>query len=222
MGGQRRTATGSDGQGRRWTATESDRQRWVTTGAERHQLACRCCGVRSCPIGLDDDSSSSFAHEKKHIMTSPFRYVVNELCLYTSKLKTLGWVEHETKGEPVKILGGGFASLLFEITKAKSVPCLVLYKFASEGDNIPDAYEMVQHSNHGYEMDIPKPEKGWILSMAWYIYDIAECSVHYTNWPRLGFSNNQKDITIEPATRYACCLCANQTECYADIEPPND
>ncbi|KAH9644062.1 hypothetical protein HF086_004323 [Spodoptera exigua] len=91
--------------------------------------------------------TSSFAHEKKHIMTSPFRYVVNELCLYTSKLKTLGWVEHETKGEPVKILGGGFASLLFEITKAKSIPCLVLYKFASEGDNIPDAYEMVQYVN---------------------------------------------------------------------------
>ncbi|XP_035452839.2 proteasome assembly chaperone 2 [Spodoptera frugiperda] len=91
--------------------------------------------------------TSSFAHERKHIMTSPFRYVVNDLCLYTNKLRTLDWVEHETSGEPVKILGGGFASLLFEITKEKSVPCLLLYKFASEGDNIPDAYEMVQYLN---------------------------------------------------------------------------
>lgn len=92
--------------------------------------------------------TSSFAHEKKHIMTSPFRYVVNELCPHISKLKTLDWVEHEAKGETVKIFGGGFASLLYEIIKEKLVPCLVLYKFASEGDNIPDAYEMVQYLNN--------------------------------------------------------------------------
>lgn len=91
--------------------------------------------------------TSSFAHERKHIMTSPFRFVVNELCPHTSKLRTLKWVEHESKGETVKILGGGFASLLYEIITEKAVPCLVLYKFASEGDNIPDAYEMVQYLN---------------------------------------------------------------------------
>lgn len=91
--------------------------------------------------------TSSFAHERKHIMTSPFRYVMNDLCPYGSKLGTLDWVEHEPKGETVKILGGGFASLLYEIVKEKSVPCLVLYKFVSEGDNIPDAYEMVQYLN---------------------------------------------------------------------------
>lgn len=91
--------------------------------------------------------TSSFAHEKKHIMTSPFRYVANDLCPHMNKLKTLDWVEHESKEDGVKILGGGFASILYQIIKEKSVPCLVLYKFASEGDNIPDAYEMVQHLN---------------------------------------------------------------------------
>uniref|UniRef100_A0A2A4J903 Proteasome assembly chaperone 2 n=1 Tax=Heliothis virescens TaxID=7102 RepID=A0A2A4J903_HELVI len=89
--------------------------------------------------------TSSFAHEKKHIMSSQFRYVVSELCPHTSKLRTLDWVEHEQKGQTVKILGGGFASILFEIIKEKSMPCLILYKFASEGDNRPDAYEMVQY-----------------------------------------------------------------------------
>ncbi|XP_075984858.1 proteasome assembly chaperone 2 [Anticarsia gemmatalis] len=91
--------------------------------------------------------TSSFAHEKRHIMTSPFRYVTNDLCPYISKLKTLDWVEHEPKEETLKIIGGGFAALLYEIIKEKSVPCLVIYKFASEGDNIPDAYEMVHYLN---------------------------------------------------------------------------
>ncbi|XP_047034915.1 proteasome assembly chaperone 2 [Helicoverpa zea] len=91
--------------------------------------------------------TSSFAHEKRHIMSSQFRYVVNDLSPHTSKLRMLDWAEHEHRGETVKILGGGFASLLFEISKEKSVPSLVLYKFASEGDNIPDAFEMVQYLN---------------------------------------------------------------------------
>lgn len=91
--------------------------------------------------------TSAFAHEKRHIMTSPFRYVINDLCPYKNKLKALEWVEHEPKEEPVRIIGGGFASFLYDIMNQKSMPCLTIYKYSSEGDNIPDAYEMVHYLN---------------------------------------------------------------------------
>lgn len=87
--------------------------------------------------------ASSFAHEKKHILTSPFRYVVSEINPYKKAVKELKWVEHESESQRIQIHGGGFASILFEICKEKALPCLVLYKFCSEGDNIPDAYDMI-------------------------------------------------------------------------------
>lgn len=87
--------------------------------------------------------ASSFAHERKHILTSPFRYAASDLCPYRSTIEDLKWVEHELVEERIQIHGGGFASILYEICKDKAVPCLLLYKYCSEGDNIPDAYDMV-------------------------------------------------------------------------------
>lgn len=86
--------------------------------------------------------TSSFAHEKKHILTSPFRYVVNQLYECEDKLEMLKLTEHENSESTLKILGGGFAALLFNIAK-ETLPCLILYKYCSEGDNIPDAYDMI-------------------------------------------------------------------------------
>lgn len=87
--------------------------------------------------------TSSFAHERKHIQTSPFRYLASELSIYKDKLLSRNWLEHELIDGGVKIFGGGFASLLFEVCKGNAMPCLILYKYCSEGDNIPDAYDMV-------------------------------------------------------------------------------
>ncbi|XP_028030988.1 proteasome assembly chaperone 2 [Bombyx mandarina] len=89
--------------------------------------------------------TSSYAHEKKHIMTSPFRYLVNEYSSYKNEIQKLNWTEHEIIENGIKILGGGFASLLYGICIEQLVPCLILYKYCSEGDNIPDAYEMIQY-----------------------------------------------------------------------------
>lgn len=88
--------------------------------------------------------TSSFAHEKKHIPTSQFRYVADELCTFKREIDAMKLIPHEQEGQrEIKIYGGGFASLLFEISKENGVPCLILYKYCSEGDNIPDAYEML-------------------------------------------------------------------------------
>lgn len=87
--------------------------------------------------------TSSFAHEKKYIQTSPFRYLASESSTYKDKLQSRNWLEHELIDGGVQIFGGGFASLLFDICKERAMPCLILYKYCSEGDNIPDAYDMV-------------------------------------------------------------------------------
>lgn len=87
--------------------------------------------------------TSSFAHEKKHISTSPFRYIVNDPGLYKNEINNINLTKHEATDTEPKIYGGGFASLLYKISTEKSVPCLILYKYCSEGDNIPDSYEII-------------------------------------------------------------------------------
>lgn len=87
--------------------------------------------------------TSSFAYERKHIQTSPFRYTASESSNYKEKLQSRNWLEHELIDGGVQIAGGGFASLLFEVCKEYAMPTLILYKYCSEGDNIPDAYDMV-------------------------------------------------------------------------------
>lgn len=90
--------------------------------------------------------TSSFAHEKKHIFTSPFRYVASDSSPLKNKITNLNWTEHEQQLDgPLQIYGGGFASLLYEICALKSMPCLIFYKYCSEGDNIPDAYDMIHN-----------------------------------------------------------------------------
>ncbi|XP_063380068.1 proteasome assembly chaperone 2 [Cydia fagiglandana] len=92
--------------------------------------------------------TSSFAHERKHIMTSPFRYLASETSPYEDCLKSLNWLVHESLEGGIKIYGGGFATQIFQICKELDVPSLIIYKYCSEGDNIPDAYEMVNYLNN--------------------------------------------------------------------------
>ncbi|KAM3961127.1 proteasome assembly chaperone 2 [Aphomia sociella] len=89
--------------------------------------------------------TSSFAHENKNISTSPFRFVASESCPYIKKIQNMNWIEHKNAETSLKIYGGGFTSLLYDICEENSMPCLVLYKYCSEGDNIPDAYDMISH-----------------------------------------------------------------------------
>lgn len=89
--------------------------------------------------------TSCFAHEKKHIQTSPFRYIASQNSSFKNTIKTMNWLEHDFVDDTVKIYGGGFASLLYDICQEAALPCLVLYKYCSEGDNIPDAYDMINY-----------------------------------------------------------------------------
>ncbi|XP_045778888.1 proteasome assembly chaperone 2 [Maniola jurtina] len=89
--------------------------------------------------------TSSFAHEKKHILSSPFRFVASEGNPHAENIIKANLVEHEENTGELKIFGGGFASLLYKICLDNGLPCLILYKYCSEGDNIPNAYDMVNN-----------------------------------------------------------------------------
>lgn len=102
--------------------------------------------------------TSSFGHEKRdeQIRTAPFRYLASENLIseHGKKFEDLSWIALEPKKiddfssqTSLEIHGGGFAKNLFEIFQQNSIQCIILLKFCSEGDNIPDAIELTNHFN---------------------------------------------------------------------------
>ncbi|KAJ8686307.1 hypothetical protein QAD02_022101 [Eretmocerus hayati] len=102
--------------------------------------------------------TSSFGHEKRdeQLRTAPFRYLATntisaEFCNF---FNDLSWIALEPKivdgfsgQSEIRINGGGFAKLLFDMLQNNKIPCLILLKFCSEGDNVPDAVELVNYLN---------------------------------------------------------------------------
>jgi len=101
--------------------------------------------------------TSSFGHEKRdeQLRTVPFRYLAtdNMTAECGKQFEELSWIGLEPKqdefsGQPIlQIHGGGFAKTLFDTLQKENVPCIVILKYCSEGDNIPDACELVNYSN---------------------------------------------------------------------------
>lgn len=111
--------------------------------------------------------TSSFGHVKRdeQIRTAPYRYLNNtENESIKKQFNDLSWIPLEPKkdefnGESVlQISGGGFAKTLFELFKRENVSCTIVLKFCSEGDNIPDACELINHLNQWLKL-IPVDKK---------------------------------------------------------------
>ena len=71
-----------------------------------------------------------------------------------SQIESLSWIQLEPKvvdyiaSEGVlQIPGGGFAKCLMETLEKSEIPCAVLLRFCSEGDNIPDALDLFNYLN---------------------------------------------------------------------------
>ncbi|XP_049626093.1 proteasome assembly chaperone 2 [Suncus etruscus] len=104
-------------------------------------------------------SSSHSSHcDDLQLGGTPFRY------LYTpsmqknvqNKIKSLNWREMESSpcipeiedSEPcIRIPGGGITKTLYDESCSKEIPMVILLKFVSEGDNIPDALDLVEYLN---------------------------------------------------------------------------
>lgn len=101
--------------------------------------------------------TSSYDQEKRdeQIRTTPLRYVsTDKLKLeYKTFFETKSWLQLENKvvdfvqSSNLQIPGGGFAIDLFETFESANIDCIILIKFCSEGDNIPDALSLLGYLN---------------------------------------------------------------------------
>lgn len=97
--------------------------------------------------------TSCFDFEKHTIKSSDFRYLANEENdPGFSKIKTLGWEPLRKSlnaagvetGDDYHINGGGFALKLYQELSEKKVNSLLIMKYCSEGDNVPDSLDLVK------------------------------------------------------------------------------
>lgn len=98
--------------------------------------------------------ASSHDYEKREIQPQhlKLRYVASPgIHSKIGKLfEDLNWIPHKpnvmsdvTREERLQIPGGGFAKSIFNFLSEANIPCAILFKFCSEGDNIEDAVALV-------------------------------------------------------------------------------
>ncbi|KAG7500001.1 hypothetical protein JOB18_005400 [Solea senegalensis] len=127
-------------------------------------------------------SSHAYQRDDQQLKGMPLRYLVTPSLLKVSEdaLKSLGWREMEqvpafpgmtdTNAEPrLCIPGGGITKGLYSDSCSEDLPLAVLLLFCSEGDNIPDAFTLVNHLNDWLHLlDSPSQEANkWKIPPSW-------------------------------------------------------
>lgn len=94
--------------------------------------------------------SSSYAQNRldAQLTDSQVRYVACPVMSknYKSEFDELTWKlleQYDEKKNSICLSGAGFVSKVFKICQSKEMPCLILLKFCSDGDNIPDALDLI-------------------------------------------------------------------------------
>ncbi|EFN70549.1 Proteasome assembly chaperone 2 [Camponotus floridanus] len=102
--------------------------------------------------------ASSYDYEKRDIQPQhlKLRYVASSgIQSENGQLfDDLSWISHKPKVTSdtrqegkLQIPGGGFAKSIFNFLSHADIPCAILFKFCSEGDNIADAVALVCYLN---------------------------------------------------------------------------
>jgi proteasome assembly chaperone 2 len=102
--------------------------------------------------------TSSYDYEKKDIQPQhlKLRYIASPIIQTENSelFENLNWIPHKSKvisntldEETLQIPGGGFAKSIFNFLSDANIPCIILFKFCSEGDNIADAITLVYYLN---------------------------------------------------------------------------
>ncbi|XP_019957570.1 proteasome assembly chaperone 2 [Paralichthys olivaceus] len=127
-------------------------------------------------------SSHAYQRDDQQMKGTPLRYLVTPSLLKVSAdaLKELGWREMErlpafpgltdTNAElRLSIPGGGITKGLYTDSCAEDLPLAVILLFCSEGDNIPDAFTLVNHLNDWLHLlDNPRQEPNkWKIPPSW-------------------------------------------------------
>ncbi|XP_047240040.1 proteasome assembly chaperone 2 [Girardinichthys multiradiatus] len=128
-------------------------------------------------------SSHSYQRDDQQLQGTPLRYLITPSLLTASAdaLKELGWREMEripafpgvkdADAEPrLCIPGGGITKGLYTDSCDEDLPLVVLLLFCSEGDNIPDAFALVNHLNdwlHLLDSQSQEPNSKWKVPTSW-------------------------------------------------------
>ncbi|XP_028317783.1 proteasome assembly chaperone 2 [Gouania willdenowi] len=127
-------------------------------------------------------SSHAYQRDDQQLQSTPLRYLVTPSLMKTNAdtLKELGWKEMERMpafpglSNPdaemrLCIPGGGITKGLYTDSCEQDLPLAVLLLFCSEGDNIPDAFTIVNHLNdwlHLLDEHSQKTNK-WKIPTSW-------------------------------------------------------
>ncbi|XP_029370406.1 proteasome assembly chaperone 2 [Echeneis naucrates] len=127
-------------------------------------------------------SSHAYQRDDRQLEGTTLRFLVTPSLLKTSAdaLKELGWKEMErvsafpgltdANTEPrLCIPGGGITKGLYQDSCLEGLSLAVLLLFCSEGDNIPDAFTLVNHLNDWLHLlDNPGQESSkWKIPTSW-------------------------------------------------------
>ncbi|XP_006897082.1 PREDICTED: proteasome assembly chaperone 2-like [Elephantulus edwardii] len=125
-------------------------------------------------------SSHSYHCNDLQLCSCPFRYLLTPSMPKNvqNKIKSLNWKEMEkSQCIPgiedsefcVRIPGGGITKVLYKESSSREIPMMVLLKFVSEGDNIPDALSLVEYLNEWLQIIKPSVNDSTLSALPWKI-----------------------------------------------------
>uniref|UniRef100_A0A8B9TD36 Proteasome assembly chaperone 2 n=1 Tax=Anas platyrhynchos TaxID=8839 RepID=A0A8B9TD36_ANAPL len=111
-------------------------------------------------------SSHAYQRDDEQLLGTPLRYL-----LTPALEKAVEGRMQELKEKVLHIPGGGITKLLFTESCSKGIQMAVLLKFCSEGDNIPDAFALVNYLNEWLQLikskEIPDTSSQWKIPSSW-------------------------------------------------------
>ncbi|KAM9308332.1 proteasome assembly chaperone 2 [Gastrophryne carolinensis] len=139
--------------------------------------------IRKCAFSKVVLLSSSHAYQRndQQLFGTPFRYLVTP-ALQSSVadvMKELKWKELEKvslypgindEEKRISIPGGGFTKQMFDDCSSGDIKLAVVFKFCAEGDNIPDAFDLLSHLNRWLLLvDLPADSvpSHWKMPSSW-------------------------------------------------------
>ncbi|NWR41812.1 PSMG2 protein, partial [Regulus satrapa] len=132
-------------------------------------------------------SSHAYQRDDEQLLGTPLRYLLTPDLekAVAGRMKELNWKEMEKVAsypgicdtdKVLHIPGGGITKLLFTESCSEGIPMAVLLKFCSEGDNIPDAFVLVNYLNEWLQLiksevsisnNSTDPSSQWKIPSSW-------------------------------------------------------
>uniref|UniRef100_F7EHY7 Proteasome assembly chaperone 2 n=1 Tax=Macaca mulatta TaxID=9544 RepID=F7EHY7_MACMU len=125
-------------------------------------------------------SSHSYQRNDLQLHSTPFRYLLTPSMQRSvqNKIKSLNWQEMEKSRciseiddseFCIRIPGGGITKTLYDESCSKEIQMVVLLKFISEGDNMPDALGLVEYLNEWLQIIKPLSDDPTASTSRWKI-----------------------------------------------------